>query len=144
MKNSTAMFLVGALATCGCMPAQLVERPSQLQAALGAGHVTLDGPFGPVVLPRHCLDAPGDAAAGLTASTPLGCASVRAFDNSVARKDDLVAPLPPGASRSRPRAEAAAAYLGGIGGGGRSTPSTGGQTIERQPSSDMAQPATGS
>ena len=102
--------------TAGCvtplLPEQSTERESTVVAALQPNHVTIDGPLGPVVLPRACLEPVEPSVAAYSPRTSPGCALGLAMDRHLANPNDRVQPRRPGLPLSQPLANSANAYLG--------------------------------
>ena len=94
--------------TAGCvtplLPEQSTERESTVVAALQPNHVTIDGPLGPVVLPRACLEPVEPSVAAYSPRTSPGCALGLAMDRHLANPNDRVQPRRPGLPLSQPLA----------------------------------------
>lgn len=107
------LILTLPMLTAGCLlPDQAAERESAVVSALRPSSLPVEGPLGPVTLPRACLDPIEPSAAGLTPRTPGGCAIAMAFDAQIANPRDRVTPRNPGLPLAQPLADAANAYLG--------------------------------
>ncbi|MEL6478272.1 MAG: hypothetical protein AAFR17_13170 [Pseudomonadota bacterium] len=104
-------LLAGACQTSH-WPDQVAERESVMVSSLQPGSVTVDGPLGPVVMPRACLEPVTQGAAAWSPRSPAGCSLGLIFDRQVAAPRDLLVPRQPGLAQAQPVADAANAYLG--------------------------------
>ena len=116
MRPTGICALMLPLMMAGCLmprlPDQAAERENVVVASLQPGHVMIEGPLGPVVLPRACLDPVEPSVAALSPRDPAGCALGQHFDSQLWDRNDRLVPRRAGPPLSQPLADAANAYLG--------------------------------